>query len=435
MLLVCVLSIQAQQTWTIEQCINYAIENSINVRQRIIARQNDEITLSTAKNSRLPNLNASVGENFNIGRAQNREGVYQDRTMSNTSMGISTSVPIFTGMRITNDIEAKKFSLAASVEETEQAKNDVAINVAGFFLQVLFNKEMVGVAEEQVLLTARQVEKTEQLMKGGRASQADLYEAKALLAKDEATLTQTKSTLQLSLVDLAQLMELTDVSAFNVVAPQIDALEGDQYSMLDVNDIYRTARVLRPAIKAAELRVESGLRQVKVARAGYLPTLNLNAGVNSGYYYDYTSGVNNLSFGDQLDKNRSSTIGLSLSIPIFNRFAVRNSVRQARLQVSNQQLSLELSHKQLLKEIQQAYYNSVTSRDKFIASQKSIEASAIAMQYAEEKYAAGRGTIFEFNDSKTRLIKSKSDLAQTRYEYIFRTKILDFYTGKPITLE
>lgn len=426
----------AQKQWTLEECINYAIDNNINLKQRDIQRQSDEVSLNTSVNSRLPNLQAGVNQNFGFGRSTDREGKTVDRNSSNLGLNLSTSVPVFTGFRITNDIASKRYTLEASTQDLEQAKNDISITIAQYFLQILMNKELVRVAQEQADLSSRQVTKTEELVNSGRASIADLYQAKSVLANDEASVTSAKTNLQLALIELAQMLELTEVKDFDVQAPILDAFEFDSYTLQHVDDVFRNALQSRPALRAAQFRLESAKRNVKVAQAGYYPTLNFNASVSDGYYYTYNQPDGfNQSFSDQLKNNLQESLGLSLSIPIFSRFAVRNSVRSAKLAVTNQNLVIESERKRLLKEIQQAYYNSVASRDNFIASEKATEASEIALQFAEEKYSAGRGTVYEFNDSKNRLIQSLSKKTQTKYEYIFRSKILDFYNGIPITLQ
>ena len=190
----------------------------------------------------------------------------------------------------------------------------------------------------------------------------------------------------------------------------------------------------RPSIKAAQFRLESSLKTLKIAKSQYYPTLNFDAGYSNSYYYNYNleEGMKNVSFSNQVKNNGSEYLGLSLSIPIFNRFSVRNQVKQSRLNIEQQKLQLENAKQVLYKEIQQAYFNAVASEDKFKSAEKSVEASQIAFQHEETKYLNGKSTVLEYNNARLRLERSLSEEAQAKYDYIFRIKILDFYNGIPL---
>jgi outer membrane protein len=423
------------QKWNLQQCIDYALEHNINVQQRMLAQQSEERNLKIAKFSMLPNLNAGVGQSFDFGRSTDREGVLTDNSSMSTSFSVSTSMPLFSGLRIYHQIEANKFNLNAAMEDLAKAKADLELNITSAYLSVLFNKELLSVALSQVEFSKEQVERAEKLVDAGKVAQSELYDAKALLAQDELSAVQCENTLKLSLLDLAQLLELDNIVNFDIVHPEIgDATLLHYTTLLNTDSTFAHALTFRPEIKASEHRLNSSKHALKINQSYYYPSLSLQAGYNSGYYNAYTTDLPQDPFWSQMNVNQREYVGLSLNIPIFNRLEVVNRVKISRLNINQYELELENAKKILLREIQQAYYNAIAAQHKYKASQNSVAASEESFHYAEERYAAGRGTNFDFNDAKTRLIKSQSELLQAKYEYLFRCKILDFYNGNPISL-
>lgn len=428
---------EAPKQWSLEECIRYAIENNIDLKQKELERQNQEVTLHTSKYSWLPNLNASINENFGFGRSESKDGLIVDRNSANTSASIQLSMPIFDGFKIPNDIAARKLDLKASIETLNKAKEDLSINVASYYLQVLYNKEMLKIAELQVALSSEQVTKTEALYNAGKVPESQLYDMKAQLAKDEVTLTESRNNVKLALLDLTQALELErDGENFDVLEPETgDAVEQYMSSIIPPDQVYDYAVGVKPQVKEQEYLLESQKKMLKVAQAGYYPKLNFSAGYSNGYYHNFGDGdYNNAPFSDQLKNNGQKSIGFSLSIPIFNRFQVRNSVRSARIAIHNRELLMENSKKILYKEIQQAYYNATAAQEKYVSSDKSVDASKIAFSYAEDRYGAGKSTVFEYSEAKTKYAQSLAEQTQAKYNFIFRVKILDFYHGTPITL-
>lgn len=428
---------EPSKLWTLEECIQYALSHNIDLKQREQEQKSREVELHSSRFSWLPDLNANIGQNFDFGRSPSKTGVIVDQNSSNSSVAVSLSMPVFDGLRIPNDIAAKKLDLKAAVESLNKAKEDLAVNIASYYLQVLYNKEVERIAELQVSLSREQVTKTEALVKNGKAPLSQLYDIKAQLANDEVSLTEAQGNVRLSLLDLTQSLELErDGANFDIVIPETDDAVGKYMgSILPPDHIYDHAVTFKPQIKQQEYLLESQKKMLKVAQSGYYPKLNFGASYSNGYYHysgdgDYT----NLPFGDQLQANARKTIGFSLSIPLFNRFQTRNSVRAARIGIINQQLTMENTKKALYKEIQQAYYNATAAQEKYLASEKSVLASREAYTYAENRYSAGKSTVFEYNEAKTQYARSLSEQAQAKYEFIFRTKILDFYNGTPLTL-
>lgn len=416
--------------WSLEECIGYAQTNSIRVQQQALQAENNRVQLSTARFSRLPDLNASIGADASFGLSPSSNNVYVSSNRISGSLGASTSMPLFQGFRINRQIEGAKLDLEAALQDMERAKEDVAVNVTILYLQVLFNKELVGVAEQQLALSTKQAERSRELVAGGKMPESTLYESEALKANDELNLTQARNNLILSLLDLSQALNRPSAEGFDVEMPRLDSLRLEQ--MCDLGDpqvVYDYADANRPAIRAERLRLRSSENSVRIARSALYPNISLNAGYSTGLYDNTGEG-----FWDQFRHNSREYVGVSVGIPIFNRRATRNSIRSATISMRSQQLALTEALQNLRKEIEQAYYIADAAFAKYRASERALASARIAFVYEQQKADAGRSTVFDYNDARTRMQKAESDLIQAKYEFVFRSKILDFYRGIPIRL-
>lgn len=433
---------KAQETpnkWSLEECIRYAIEHNIDLKQIEQEQESRQVELHTNKFSWLPAVNASMGQSFQFGRSSTKSGLIVDQNAANSSVGINLDMPIFDGLKIPNNIAASRLNLKAAVETLNKAKEDLSINIASFYLQVLYHKELLKIAELQVALDKEQVTKTEAMVNAGKVPLSQLYDIKAQQAKDEVTLTESQNNVNLALLDLTQSLELErNEQGFDIETPVIeDAIAANMSSLLPPDHIFDHAVTFKPQIKEQEYLLESQKKLLRVAQADYYPKLNFGASYSNGYYHTSGGGgefIDTRSFADQLKQNGQKIIGFSLSIPLFNRFQVRNNVRSARINIRNRELMMENTKKSLYKEIQKAYYDATAAQEKYQSSDKSVTASQEAFKYAEERYAAGKSTVFEMNEAKVKYTQSLAEQAQAKYEFIFRAKILDFYNGTPIRL-
>ncbi|MDR2065835.1 MAG: TolC family protein [Prevotellaceae bacterium] len=415
----------AQKQWTLQECIRYAKEHSITVKMQQVSQQNQEIKLNTAKNQRLPNLSANMDQRFSFGRGPSLvDNSYQSSNSSSTSLSVSTTVPLFTGFQIPNSIAAARFDLQAATADLEKAKEDIELSVISAYLQILYNKELLEIAKNQQTLSAQQVERIEELYKLGKASEAQAYEVKSQMANDEFAVVQAKNDLQLSVLNLSQLLELPSPEGFDVETPNIDA---DFLLPSNPEQTYANALTTRASIRAEEYRLASSEKTVKTAKSAYYPQLSFGAGYSNNYYK--INGFVNSSLAQQLKNNESKYLGFSLNIPVFNRFETRNNIRAAKLSVKNQELQLENTKKNLYKEIQQAYYNATGAKEKYKAAEIALESAKKACEFAKEKFENGRSTTYEFNEASNNLMKASANMAQAKYDYVFRKKILDFYNG------
>lgn len=424
---------KAQERWSLRRCIDYAIEHNINIRRTANAVEQSAVEANTAKWARLPNLNGSAGQSWNWGRTQtaikNEETgdystVYVNTSSQGSNLNLSTSIPLFTGLQIPNQYALAKLNLKAATADLAKAQEDIAINVASAYLQVLFNQELQQVAESQVELSLQQQARITRLADMGKASMAEVAEAKARVAQDQMTAVQARNNYELALLDLSQLIELESPEGFLLESPDVSfALQ----QLTPPDEIYQTALTNKPAIQAAEYRLEGSKHSIRIAQSAYYPQLNLNGSLGTNYY-----STINRTFRQQMGDNFSKYVGVSLSVPIFNRFSTRNRVRSARLQRDNYELQLTETKKTLYKEIQQAWYNAVAAESKYSSSHTAAEAGAESFRLMSEKYENGKANAVEYNEAKQNLMRAQSDELQAKYEYLFRSKILDFYKGETI---
>ena len=421
--------VQAQETWDLQRCISHAIEHNLSIKQKEAARDQSQVELNTAQWSRLPNLNGNVGQSFNFGRALQADNTYGNRNTRNTNFSLGTNIPLFTGMQIPNSIALSKLNLKAATEDLAKAKEDISIQVASYFLQVLFNEELMKVARSQMKLSQEQLDKKVAFFKNGKASEAEVLEAKSRLAQDELSVVQAENNYQLALLDLSQLLELPYPHNFRISVPDIQDYSAD---LTLPEEVYAQALMNKPAIKAAQYRLQGAEKSIRIAQSAYYPQLSFGAGIGTNYYH--LSGIENASFGTQWRENMNKYLQVSLNVPIFNRFQTRNRVKSARIQHTALSWQLEESKKALYKEIQQAYYNALAAESKYKSSQSASESAEASFQLMSEKYANGKASATEYNEMRTAWMKTLSDGIQAKYEFVYRSKILDFYKGVPLTL-
>lgn len=422
---------QAAQAWSLRQCISYALEHNITVKQQDVTRQQREIDLSTAKNSRLPDLNGSASQNWSFGRGLTSENTYSNTNTSSTSFSLGTSVPLFSGLKIPRTIELNKLNLEAATADMEKARNDISVQVTQAYVQILYDMEMCDVAQRQISIDSLQVVRLKEMYRNGKASGVDVAQQEATLAQSRLTYTQADNDCRLAVLALTQLLELPSPEGFAIISPDAGVIDPSAGAVPPSPDeIYQEAITFKPEIKAELYRLKGSEMNIKIAQSALLPTLSLNAGLGSNYYK--TSGFDAESFGRQLRNNFSQYIGLSLNVPIFNRFATRNSIRSAKLQRETQQLQLDNVKKTLYKEIQQAYYNTIAARAKYESSMEASRSNKAAFDLMSAKYEYGKANITEFNEAKNNWLKAESDLVIAKYEYVYDTSLIDFYRGKEL---
>lgn len=422
--------LHAQTPWTLRQCADYAIEHNISIKQKDNQRKQRDLQLSTARNSRLPDLSASASESFSFGRGLTLDNTYTNRSTNSTSFSLGTTVPLFTGFKIPNQIKLNQLNLEAATQDLEKAKNDIRMQVAKAYVQILYDTEIAEVAQRQIAIDSAQVARLEAFVKNGKSSPAELSQQQSTLAQARLTATQADNNLQLAILALTQLLELPSPEGFSIVRPFIDSAPTSSLVGISPDAIYQEALTLKPEVQAEQLRLTASERSIHIAKAALYPTLNFSAGLQSNYYK--TNGMQADPFATQMKNNFSQYVGLNLSVPIFTRFQTRNSIRSARIDYDNQQLQLENVKKTLYKEIQQVYYNAIAADSKYHSSEAAVQSSKDAFSLMQAKYENGKANITEFNESKNNYLKAESDLVQARYENLYQQALLDFYRGREL---
>jgi outer membrane protein len=424
----------AQNVWSLQKCIDYALENNIQLKQQQLNTQYYENQVSQAKSNRLPNFNAQIGNDNSFGRSLTYLNTYKNVNSSSVSGGASTNFTIFNGFQLTNTIEKQELDLQATLKDLQKAKDDMILNIAGMYLQILFAEELVLVDEAQMEVTKQQLSRTQQLVEAGSLAKGAQLEIEAQLAREELQMVNDNNNLQLYYLGLYQLLELPIAESFKIEKPMLPEIKAN-ISMANSFDVFNNALHVRPEIQAAQLRVKSAEKYLEIAKGNYYPNLAFNANYYNLYNNKYTD-INgaDIAFGDQLKNNGRSSLGLTLGIPIFNQFQVKNGVSNAEIQIQDYQYRLQTSSNTLRKEIEQAYTNALAALNRYISTEKAVVSMQEAFRYVEEKFNVGMVNSVDYNLQKNQLTSAQSQLLQAKYEYIFRTKILDFYNGIPIEL-
>jgi outer membrane protein len=408
--------------WTLAECTSWAMEHNLSVAQQQNNVTGREIEQNTARMSWLPGVSASASESFSFGRGLGGDNTYENGNSSNTGLSINANMTLFDGGAIYNQIRLSALNLEAAIADLEKARDDIRISVAKAYVQILYNYEIHEVARQQIAIDSLQVERLERMFESGRSSAAEVSQQKASLAQSRVTLVQAENNVRASVLELAQLLEFSSWEGFSIVRPDVSM---ESVLLGTPDEIYASALGIRPSIRAEELRLQGTQRSINIAKSSLYPTLTISGNSGTNYYSNYGGKA----FWDQMRNNFSSYVGLSLNVPIFTRFRNRNQVRTAKVNQLNQEIQLRKVKQTLYKEIQQAWNSAVNAQAKWEASQIAAESAQAAFTLVQAKYENGKATVTEFNESRNQLLKTRSDAVQATYEYLFQTRLVDFYRG------
>lgn len=420
--------------WSLKECIDYAIQNNIQVKQSELSTQYQENLLRKAKTDRFPNLSAQASQNENYGRSLTYNNTYENINSSESDLNLNTNVPVFQGFQINNNIKKSQFDLKASMEDLQKAKDDITMNIASAYLEILFSQEMVKISQDQLDVTKQQIRQTQEKVDAGSLAKGSLLDIQAQAAKEELTLVDNQNQLKLNYLQLAQLLELDSYKNFKIQKPELPEIKAEA-SLISATEIYKRALALWPDVKSSEYKLQSSQYQLKAAKGANYPTITAYGFYYNSYNNKYTDlNGDKIPFSDQLSNNQRKGFGLQMNIPIFNRLQNKTNIDNAKIDVLSKQLDVENSKKVLRKDIETAETNAIAALNRYTSNQKAVAAMQEAFRYSEEKYNVGLVNALEYNQAKNNLAKAQSDLLQAKYEFIFRTKILDFYRGLPIEL-
>ena len=435
----------AQQLWSLEECIKYAIDNNIQIKQQIIQTKYQKNTLELAKLKLLPTLNGQATHNYSFGRALD-ETTYQFTDQENVQSNnfyLGGNLNIFNGFQNLNSIRKSNYDLLASDEDLTNIKDNIALSVALGYLQILLNKELVSATGNQLGITLQQIEKTKKFVDAGSVARGNLLQIEAQAAQEELQLISMKNQLDISVLNLTQLLELNTSEGFDIVTPEI-SVDTNTVISGNINEIFEAALGTRPEVRSSEFKLASSEYDLKIAQGGRSPRLTMNHSFSTGYSdirkkilgIDPDTGpiYATYSFADQVNDNINYGLGLSLSIPILNNWQINKNISNSKLMIENSEFALEGVKKQLYKNIQQSYADAVAALKKYNASLKAVASMEESLRYTEQRFNVGMITPVDFNAAKTQLLNAQSDMSQAKYEFIFKTKVLDFYKGIPLNL-
>jgi outer membrane protein len=450
----------AQKRWTLQECVDHALKNNIQIKQSELNLDLADVNKDQSLFSIFPSLNAGANHNSYFGRSVDPT-TYQFTTneIRSSNFSLTSSITIFDGFQLQNSLKQSKLNYLSAKKDLEKIRNDVSLNVVTFYLQVLYNKDLVVQAKEQVDASKTQRDKLKEMENLGAASRGNLLDMEAQLASDELRLVNVQSQYDAAVLSLTQLLELTTVRDFAVEAPVFPNPVVDVAS-LNVNAIYESALTTQPEVKSSEYKVENAKKGLSIARGASSPRLSLSGSMSSAYSSSrerpvssiidtipigftqtlepvYTIGsiptYEKTSFSDQLDENLSKSVGLNLVIPLFNGWQTRGGIRRAKIFLQQAQLNDESLRKSLFKSVQQAVNDVLAANNRLSAAQKSSDALTESYDFNKQKFELGMLNSYDFLISKSNYSKSQSDLLQAKYDLIFKLKILDFYMGKPLT--
>ena len=432
-----------QEPWTLEKCILYAFENNISIKQQAINTEYNSNILHQSKIGLAPNLNAGVNHGWSFGRALD-ETTYEfseQETVMSTNVAVNSSVTLFNGLQQRNTIQQNEFNLRASLKDLEKLKNDISLLLASGYLQILFNMELLQVSKDQHELTLQQVNRTSKLVDAGSLARGSLLEIQAQAAGEELNVIEAQNLLDISYLNLTQMLDLDSVGDFEIEIPEFGDVVREPM-LITVGSVYNDALNVLPQVQGAEYRLQSANQGLSIAQGGRSPNLYLNAQWGTGFSDARQRFVNpgesleteDVPFWEQMNGNQNSIVSLGLNIPIFNQWMVNTNISNARINVISNELSLETTKMDLYKNIQQSYADATAARKKYLATEDALISMEESFKYTEQKFEVGLVNTVDYNTEKNRLTKTQSDLLQSKYDYIFKTKILDFYRGIPIRL-
>lgn len=444
----------SQEQWTLQECVNYALENNIQIKQQALNAQINENNYLQSKAALLPSLagNASQSNSFGWSVDPFTNDFTENNVMSQ-NFSVSASMTLFGGFQKLNTVFKNRLDLLVGIENLKKIQNDVSLNIASAFLNILFTEELYNISSQQLDITKSQVERTKKLVEAGSLAKGSLLEMQAQKASEELQLVNAENNYDMAVLTLQQFLDLDSVEDFQIKRPIFTEPNVNE-ELPTPGMVYYEAVEKFPEIKAAELRVQSSQKSLAIAKGGVLPRLSMNASYGTGYSdarqkvirYDtliipgqdpqyFPNEYGEYPFNEQFKDNASTSIGFYLNIPIFSNLQNYTNIKNAQIGVLNAEYQYEADKNQLYKEIKQAHADAVAAGKKYTSSKSAVEAMQETFNYMQEKFNVGLINTVDYNTSKNNLLKAKSDLLQAKYEYIFKVNILEFYRGNTISIE
>jgi outer membrane protein len=456
----------AQEKWNIVRCVDHALKNNITVRQADLQSRFSALSYEQNKASRLPSLNFNLSTGYRLGRSENpTTGVLEDNNFFNLGMQLQSGVTVFNWFSKKNTTEASRLSWEADKEQTRKVENDISLNVAVAYLQILLAREQVNIAKLQIDLTNAQLENTRKKVDAGVLPELNAVELQAQMARDSSTLITAEASAQGFLLQMKALLNLDAGTPFDVETPPVEAIPVLPLAELQPEAVYTSAMNTLPQQKVNDLRIQSAQRSVVAAKGALYPTISAFAGLGNNYvnikipevvpgplvpsaavarvggtdYVVYTPsfvqvGERSIPLGTQFRNNFAQNIGIGISVPIFNGRVARTNWDRSKLTVQQLQLEKEGSERQLKQDIYQAYTDATAALQRYNADSKGVQAAEKAYEYATKRYALNLLSTYDLLNSQNNVQKARLQALYSRYDYVFKMKLLEFYKGQGLKL-
>jgi len=427
--------------WTLKECVEYALQNNISIKQTELDNQAAVINKSDAFGNFLPTINASTSHNWNIGLNFNPiTNEPETQTFQNTDARLNVGVDIYNGLQNQNRLSRSRLTIIAAQYQLTKMRDDISLNIANSFLQILFNKENLKVQKEQQLNNEKQMQRSQELVDAGSIPRGDLLDIQATVAGNKQAVVIAENTLLISKLSLAQLLQLADFQNFDV-ADDNYAISESETMLQSPEAIFQKSKEQRVELKLAKTNLEIAEKDLKIARGAYQPTLQ-------GYYSFSTRATNSSIIGiddngnpflsgalpifDQFSQNKGHAFGFQLSIPILGGFSVRNNVARSKISLERSKIAYSQQELDLERNVFTAFTDAKGALNSYESALSALEARTEAFNYANERFNVGLMNAFELSQAQTLFVNAQSEVLRTKYDYIFRVKVVEFYFGIPI---
>jgi len=464
----CLLFAGAQKQWSLEDCINYALTNNVDVKQQMLSISMGEQDVLNDKLNLLPSLNGYASHGYNWGQAIDPyTNEFATKRVGTDNFYLSASWVLFNGFQKSNTLKQDQLNLQATRYAVDKFMDDVSMSIAAAYLQILYNTELLKVATGQLDITRQQVERTRKMVEAGTLARGDLLLVESQAATEELNVVNTQNNIDISILTLTQLLDLPSAEGFAIEEPDVSILKNPR-SPLSPDEVYAFANTTQPDVKSAELKLKSSEKTLSLARGTLSPNLYISGSYGTGYSgaaKDYSQGIDPFTqppiqigntasgeavyslpqylytdykiilFDKQLSDNQNKSVMLHLSIPIFNGWMARTNIAKAKIGIESASYTLATTRLNLRKNIQQAYADAVASLKSYAAAEKKVTATTESFKYADQKFNVGLINSVDYNEAKKELTAAQAELLQAKYDYLFKNLILEFYMGKPLTLK
>jgi len=441
LLFLSILSQAQSKKWTLEECVNYAIKNNISIKQSELDAKSAAIEKSSAIGGFLPSLNINGSHSWNIGLNQNiTTGLLENQTTQFTAAGLNSNVDVYNGMQNQNRLRRANLALLAATYQLSKMQDDVSLNIANSFLQILFNKENLKVQKEQLSNNEKQLQRSQELVNAGVVPRGDLLDIKATVANNNQAIVTAENALLISKLSLAQLLQLENFQDFDIVDVNYPVTESATLLQTPAA-IYAKAKEDRVELKIAKTNLEIAERDVQIAKGAYQPTiqgfysLSTRAGYADRVVFDQSGNPSfqpPFSVLKQFDLNKGHSFGFQMNIPVLNGFATKNNVARSKIALDRSKIAFSQQELDLERNIYTAFTDAKGAMKTYESAIITLEARQEAYNYAKEKFAVGMLNAFDLNQSQSLFVNAQSEVVRTKYDYIFRVKVIEFYFGIPI---